>query len=166
MNLYPCSREKELTSALKSGQWPEAGDADLRAHVEACSRCKDLVVVTESLRAARSVSMSAARLEAPGVLWWRAQLRRRKEAVERIGRPVSRAQGFALAVNLLLLVGLVATHTSEATRLLERAYSFTSLHPGAYLASVWVNGDPMVLISALGILILLGGVAFYVALER
>jgi len=67
------------------------------------------VLVTETFRNARAAAAGAAKLGSPGLLWWRAQLRRRNAAVERIGRPLLSAQIFALATILLLTVGFVVS---------------------------------------------------------
>ena len=173
MNLYPCSREKEISSALRTGQLPEAWEADLRAHVEVCSRCRDLALVTRSMQEARASTMAKARLEPPGVIWWRAQLRRRQEAVERIGRPVSRAQGFALVVNLLLLVWLVISQAEDGARIFGEVWAqlwqSTVLQPSTWpssLLAVLANLNPILMGVALGLLALVGGVAFFVATEK
>ena len=91
---------KEVAELLSRGYWPEACNAELRAHVAGCRACRDLVVVRQAFRAERAFAAGEARLEPPGVLWWRAQLRRRNAAIERIGRPILGAQIFALAVSL------------------------------------------------------------------
>jgi hypothetical protein len=174
MSPYPCSREKEVAAALKGGQWPNGCEAEVRDHVAGCARCSDLVLVAQSLQAARAGAMSLAasrgRLEAPGVLWWRAQLRRRSEAVERIGKPISRAQGFALVVNLLLLAGLAASQAGEIGRGLKEIWESGAPQAGDYalsiLASVQANLSPMLLISGAGVLVLAGGVAWLVATEK
>jgi len=173
MNLYPCSREKDISVALKSGQWPDACDLDLRAHVEACARCSDLVLVTRSMQEARANTMAKVRLEPPGVIWWRAQLRRRQEAVERIGRPMSRAQGFALVVNLLLLVWLAASQAKDGARIFGEVWGqlwqSPVLQPSTWpssLVAVLASLNPILMGAALGLLILVGGVAFFVATEK
>jgi hypothetical protein len=112
MTLLRCGREKEIAALIKAGHWPAASGEELRAHAALCRRCGELVLVKEAFQAARAsaVRESAvreAKLDSPGLLWWRAQLRRRNEAVERIGRPVTGAQVFALAVNLVVAVGLI-----------------------------------------------------------
>src|ERR1039457_6600114 len=107
MMLRRCPREKEVKELLERGQWPQACAPELRAHVSSCRSCGELVLVTSAFQKARIEAAGAAKLGSPGVLWWRAQLRRRNEAVERIGRPILGAQIFALAVNLVLAVVFV-----------------------------------------------------------
>ena len=50
MIFVPCSREREITEALRNGHWPEACDAELRAHVNACRSCSDFVLVTHTFQ--------------------------------------------------------------------------------------------------------------------
>ena len=87
MMLRACPREKELAALIQRGQWPAASPAELGAHVGVCRGCGDLSIAMQAFQAARAESIRAVQPAAAGVLWWRAQLRRRKAAVERIGRP-------------------------------------------------------------------------------
>jgi len=108
MNLRGCPRERELRELLARGQWPAAADANLRDHAAACRSCSDLVLVAEAFRSARAATAAPAQLAPPGVLWWRAQLRRRQAAVEQVTRRLLGVQIFALALTLLGGVGFLA----------------------------------------------------------
>ena len=109
MTFRTCSFENELTQALRDGHWPEGCGPELRAHVENCANCSDLVLVTQAFQSARSESEHAALSESPSLLWWRAQLRRRNAATERVSRPVTIAEIFALVVYVFVGVVLVAS---------------------------------------------------------
>lgn len=102
MTLRSCPREKEVSELVRRGQWPGACSNDLREHVEGCRACGDLALVMQSFRAARSASTVAANPPSPGVLWWRAQLRRRKAAVKQISRPLFGAEVFALSITVVI----------------------------------------------------------------
>jgi hypothetical protein len=173
MMLRSCSREKEVKELLERGQWPvAAGTApELRAHVGGCRSCGELVLVTAAFQKARADTAGAAKIGSPGVLWWRAQLRRRNEAVERIGKPILGAQIFALVVNLLLAVGFVvwqARHGLAWLNWFEQLPQTATLH----LDSLWSSAlldfgwNWMVMIPALATLALLGGVVVYLASEK
>jgi len=118
MNLHGCSREGELRELVERGRWPAAADPNLRVHVAACRSCGDLALVAEAFHDARAESTATARLVPPGVLWWRAQLRRRQAAAERITRSFLTAQITALALTLLPGVGFLAYQamTSDTSR--------------------------------------------------
>ena len=172
MTLGCCSREPEIMHALKSGHWPEACDAELRAHVNGCRRCGDFVLVTQALRRARADFAGAASLVSPGVLWWRAQLRRRNAALQRIERPISMAQVFAWLVTLLAAAGLAMSQWGNRAAWLP----WLSDHDqsGAFrLHTLWSAVSPrpeywnlMLLIPSLGVLALLSALVLYLAAEK
>ena len=99
-----CAFEKDLSLALHEGRWPAACDPALRAHVAACASCADLVLVTSTLQDARAVATHVPVLPPPGVLWWRAQVRRRNTAAERMSRPIVFTEVITLAATLVALV--------------------------------------------------------------
>jgi hypothetical protein len=171
MNPGACSREKELTQLLARGQWPEATPLDLRNHVSACRRCGDLVLVTETFRRARIEAIGSARPGSPGALWWRAQLRRRTAAVERVGKPILGAQIFALSINLILMVGLVASQARHGLGWLTRMEALLPA-AGMHLERLWPAAllNPgwgiLVIVPAIATLALLGGAVVYFSSER
>jgi hypothetical protein len=139
--------------------------------VDGCRCCGDLALVALAFQAARAEAFDAAKIGSPGVLWWRAQLRRRNAAVERIGRPILGAQIFALAVNLLLVVGFVvwqARHGLAWLTWLQQLPQTAPLHfDSGWFDSLLGGGwSPMVLIPAAATLALLGGVVVYLATEK
>ncbi len=93
-----CSREPELTQALRAGHWPEGCLPELRAHVQDCTACSELALLTQTFQKARAESEPASCSAAPGVLWWRAQLRMRVAANARVNKPISIAETFAFLV--------------------------------------------------------------------
>lgn len=98
-----CARTTEVQELLRLGHWPQAAGAELAAHVHGCRKCSEIVLVTQALGGAKASAMSEARTEPPALVWWRAQLRRKHEAVQRVERPM-RAQ--MLAVLAVVCVGL------------------------------------------------------------
>jgi len=88
MTLHACSREQEVRASLRAGHWPEGCGEELRAHVQSCRRCDDLVLVALTVRMLQSEFEKAAPVFSPGLLWWRAQLRRRHVAVEWTAKPL------------------------------------------------------------------------------
>jgi hypothetical protein len=171
MILSPCSHENEVAELLRRGQWPAACSPELRAHVSACRSCGDQVLVTEAFLRSRAETSGAAPITTPSALWWRAQLRRRNAAVERIGKPILGAQIFALAINLLIVVAFLAyqaRHGMGWLSWLEQLPEAYSLHLDNLSQSALLNPgwDLMVLIPALATLALLGGVVVYLASEK
>src|SRR5262249_32865514 len=108
MKSYFCSQHDAVAATIQAGHWPAAADPALRAHVERCPSCSDLVLVAQTLRQARIESAYTARPTSPGIVWWRAQLRRRNSAIQSVARPVVVAEGIALLVLFVAVIALAA----------------------------------------------------------
>ncbi|MGA3033553.1 MAG: hypothetical protein ABSD70_09730 [Terracidiphilus sp.] len=170
MMLRSCPREKELRELLDCGQRPLAAETspELHAHAAACRWCGDLVLLAQAFRKARDASAASARLMPPGVLWWRAQLRRRNAAVERVARTLFSAQVVALAFTLLAGVGflLFEALTSDSWRVwLQRLPQNAALDWDNLRAS-FVAGPAWTWMMLGPALVLLAGVAVYMATDR
>lgn len=170
MTLRACPRQAEVRQLVNTGHWPHACPPELRAHLDDCRSCAGLLLVTETFRASRASLSAQAKLPAAGAIWWRAQLRRRNTAVERVGRPVLGAYVFALAITLLVAAGALADQARHGLRWLDwlpqsqsMAARLEALNPIALIGS---GGALSVLIAVLGTLALAGAVAVYVAAEK
>ena len=166
MSPFTCAREREVTELLHRGYWPEACPDELRAHVEACRMCSDLVAVRTALQTARQQTMQLPHLESPGAIWWRAQLRRRNEAIERVGRPILGAQIFALAISVVVGVAVLAWQGNALKAWfadLPRALHLDALVPAAMSQS---GGLASILLPVLATVALLSGVVVYLATEK
>ncbi len=173
MTFRGCSREKDVAEVLASGHWPQACPDELRTHIAACRSCSDLALVAEAFQGARVQSATKLNLPPPGAIWWRAQLRRRNAAIERVGRPILGAQIFALSVYLLLGLGLVVSQAMHGLQWLswfERlpqpqigSLHLETLWPSSLFDSGW---SLLVLIPAIATLALLSGVVLYLASEK
>jgi hypothetical protein len=171
MMLRPCAREKEIAELLRLGHWPAAASEDLRAHVSGCRSCSDLVLVTESLQQARERVGASVRLQAPGVLWWRAQLRRRSAAVERIDKPILGAQIFAFAITLLCAVGFAVFEATRGFRWLSwfadlSASQISFMEAMRSVASAASGWSLMVVVPGAIALALMGGIVLYFAADN
>jgi hypothetical protein len=102
MSLRECPWEEEILAEAMQSRWPEQADAALRAHVTQCASCSEAAVMACSMAAAREEGTHGEIPEA-GRVWWRAQLRARREAAKSAGRPITAAQviAFACAAGLL-----------------------------------------------------------------
>lgn len=169
MTIGACPREQDLIDLLGRGQWPEACPEDLRTHVAGCRACRELVLVRTAFTRERVIAAAQPRLESPGVLWWRAQLRRRNAAIERISKPLLGAQVFAWAVCLAAAVGYVLWQLRRGFDWLAwlgdlpRALHLDALVPTSLGDSPWgvwlaVSTGVMVLV--------MGGVLVYLGSEK
>jgi hypothetical protein len=169
MRLGLCAREKEVAELLGRGHWPEASGGELRAHVAGCRSCRDLVAVRQAFRADRLSAASTAKLDSPGVLWWRAQLRRRNAALARIGRPILGAQIFSVGVSLVAAIVYLASQGKRGFGWLAwfaqvpRALHVELLLPDMLQRS---QGATWLVLSLVAMLALMSSVIVYVASEK
>jgi hypothetical protein len=92
-----CVRENEIVEAVVSGRWPDACGADLRNHVSACHICKEVAVVAGALQEEHDTALAEARVPSAGLVWWRAELRARREGAKAAERPLTLVHSLAAA---------------------------------------------------------------------
>ena len=166
MSPFSCPREREVTELLDRGCWPDACPDDLRTHVESCRICSDLVVVSRAFQAAHRQTTPLPHLESAGALWWRAQLRRRNAAIEKVGRPILGAQIFALVISVAVGVGVLGWQGSTLMGWLQdlpRTLHLDALVPAALSQQ---GGMASIVLPALATVALLSGVVVYLATEK
>ena len=169
--LTSCPYENELRDLINLGQWPQAAGPELRAHVNVCRSCGDLTLVGQAFRQARSTTIAAARPGPAGVLWWRAQLRRRNAVVERISRPLLGAEIFALAFTLVAGIGFLifeALRSDTWLAWLQQLPQSAAAHWDAFRSTGAIdpNWSLLVVLPALATLLLVGAVAVFLATDK
>jgi hypothetical protein len=102
MRLAECRRECEVVEAVGCGRWPEHCAGDLRDHVESCAVCSQVLEVALALHDDREAAYQHADVPSAGLVWWRAELRARQEALRAASRPITfvQALGVAAAVGM------------------------------------------------------------------
>ena len=166
MTFRGCSCEKELRHSLQSGHWPAACSPELRDHVRQCESCSDLVLVTQAFQLARERSSEAATVPA-SLVWWRAQLRRRRAAAETVSTPMTVAQIFAWAMSIVTAIGFLASQYEHGLRwgTWWSDVASRTLHL-APLANSNLDWKFIELIPTLGALALVAGVVVYLVSEK
>ena len=165
MSPFTCARESELASLLHNGHWPQACPDDLRSHVAACRNCSDLVLVTESLHASRRETADLARLQPAGAIWWRAQLRRRNAAIEKVSRPILGAQLFALTMTLVVVASIAVWQFGSWSTWFANLPS--TLHLDALIPSSMPESSILwIIVPVLATIALLSGIVVYLASEK
>ncbi|MFC5864377.1 hypothetical protein ACFPT7_18875 [Acidicapsa dinghuensis] len=169
-----CTHEAEIKRLLALGHWPQAAPADLCEHAEACRSCADQILVSQAFRKARGASMAQAQLPSAGVIWWRAQLRKRNAAVERINRPIIVAQILAFAATLCLAGLFVYTELRQgipwkswlASAAQSSAFDWKALWPSG--ATGWFKPEMNAVSLTIGLVLLaiMGGVVYFFASEK
>jgi hypothetical protein len=169
MTLRRCTERASVRQLLALGHWPDACPAELRTHVESCASCKELVVLTDAFRTARVEAAALASVPAPGLIWWRAQLRRRNAAMKRVTRPLLGASIFALVCTLAAAVAAIAVAArSRFAWFGEAGQPEAARHWGSLSPSLLVGSQLgfVLLIVALAALALLSALAVYLGVER
>jgi hypothetical protein len=165
MSPFTCSRERELSELLQNGFWPQACSDDLRAHVASCRSCSDFILVTEALQHSRRQAADLAHLEPPGAIWWRAQLRRRNEAIEKMSRPILGAQIFAFVITLIVVGAICLSQADTWSSWFSELPSV--LHLDALIpASLPQTGILWIVVPVFATIALVSGIVVYLASEK
>ena len=117
MRRSDCAREAELLDALRTGTWPEQASAGLHEHVGSCASCAALSGLVAAFLEDHRALVNDAPVPSSSSVWWRLQLRARRETAELAMRPITAAQGLALAGAAGLLGALFATFAPRTARL-------------------------------------------------
>jgi len=112
-----CARESEVLEMLDAGRQIEQWNPELRAHFETCPACKEVAEVATALRQSYDSAAANAHIPTPGSVWWRAELRSRRQAVRAAERPLHFAHAVAAAATL-----------GVATALLVRIFPWLGQH--------------------------------------
>jgi len=168
-----CAHQPDVKAMLLQGHWPHACDPDLSKHIQTCPKCKQQVLLATAFQSDRARTIQAAPIQHPGLIWWRAQLRRREQAFRQVGRSTSTAHLFALAISVVAAVTMFLHQRQAGTGwpswLLE-PYSALQSGTVSILTSAkdGVATDPnlLMLATGVGVLLLLGAVVVYFASDR
>jgi hypothetical protein len=134
MKPVECEFEAEVLAAVIQSRWPGRVDAGLRAHVRSCAICSDVVVIAGALDDSGDEMRAQALVPDARLVWWRSQLRARREAVEAAGRPITAAQVIAFGCAMGLLGAcLGATSTWFQSLLSQVTSSFACIKIQALL---------------------------------
>lgn len=169
MSPFACTREKEVAALLERGQWPHACPRDLRAHIDSCRACSELVLVRHAFQQARANAIVEPALPSAGAIWWRAQLRKRNEAIARISRPILGAEIFAAIVLCAAAAcGLIWRLRRGFELRAWLASGMTSLHLGALWPSSLAGFEVgrWFVVPVLAALAIVSGLVVYFASEK
>lgn len=128
MNKIECPREHELLEALQASRWPEACDASLATHVDGCASCTELLAVVAPLLDEHRALTQDALVPSSAIVWWRAQMRSRREAAEKAAQPVSFVQGIVIAC----AAGLLATALGIFVPIFRKSLTWMAEEAGSW----------------------------------
>ncbi len=103
MKLSECANEGRVLMALRSGSVPD----ELAVHLDSCPVCQDAKLVWTYLE---TCADAAAETDIPsaGVIWWRAQLAKKRAAAHRSIAWIDVMQKIALAITVIAAVAIGA----------------------------------------------------------
>lgn len=123
MNASVCRREDELLDALGRGYvGPE-----LTAHVDGCPSCSELRLVAGALLDDRREAITEAHVPSAGAMWFRMQMRHRREAQATARRSLLVGQALTVAVAIALLVTLLGADVVGEVREMRDALASVQL---------------------------------------
>lgn len=165
MSPFGCIHEREVGTLLQRGQWPQASPQDLLQHAKICRACTERITVHQALQHERTDAMAQPRLPSPSAIWWRAQLRKRNQAIERISRPILGAEIFAFFISAV--VGVCGFAWALRRGIHPTAWlgalHFEALRPDSLPNLQGSLAFDMILLAAVA---LVGGVLVYFASEK
>ena len=99
MRQIECEFESDVLAAVIQSRV----DAELQEHMKTCAICADVAAVAGAIECAREETVACVSLPDSGLVWWKAQMRARREAVETAGRPITaiHVAAFACAMGLM-----------------------------------------------------------------
>ena len=143
MSDLSCDREQEVIAALRSG----ALGPDVLRHSSTCSVCADVVAVTEFLQGEARLA-SQLPLPDASLIWRKAQLRSRREALATAIRPIQVFTTLAYVAGAVAALWLVVSVAGLPAWLSELANHGA---PVTYRASGYLSG--MILLGGAGTLL-------------
>ncbi len=164
MTPVECEFEAEVLAAVLQGRGRSRVAAARRAPVGASAGGADGPAPAGAIDGAREEMRAAAAVPDSGRVWWRAQMRARREAAEAAGRPITAAQAIAFACAVGLLGACFGATSDWFQAALRRIAGFKA-QEFVTLASALLAGHG-VLAFAMGAALLLVPAAVYLAMLR
>lgn len=146
MSRIECRYESEILDAVASGRWPERLSTELHDHVTSCSICSELAMVSSIYRDDYASAMDEVRVPSAGLVWWKSELRARREAVRVASRPITLVTGIA-GVGAIAVLALVILTVAKGVDIAA--------------ISAFVVAQPLVLWLALAVVLALTPIALY-----
>lgn len=100
-----CERSADVGAAIAGGALQS--DVDLQAHVDTCESCRDLALVMSALRSEREHARRHAPVPSAGLVWWRLQLRARREAARQATAPMTFMHAAAFVGVIVMVVAVL-----------------------------------------------------------
>jgi chorismate-pyruvate lyase len=103
MNLNECAKESAVLAALANDSMTE----ELQAHFESCAVCQEAKLVSSYLGEAASAGIES-EIPPAGIIWWRAQLAKKRIEARRSVAVIEAMQKIAVALAAAVMVAIAA----------------------------------------------------------
>ena len=148
-------------------------ECDHDAFVDGCAACAEIAAIAEAFVDDRNALAREAQIPSSAIVWWRAQMRSRREAARVATEPITFVQGITIACAIGVLVAAVGFFSPT----FARAYSWITgaslpAAPSLALPSMAVPIETLVspitiaVIAAIGIAAIVLPVALYFAFNE
>ncbi len=107
MKVPICPREQELMEIVSCERWPDRCPDELHTHITGCAICTDVLEVALALHEDREIAHVNAQIPSAGLVWWRAELRARQEAIRTVSRPMTLVEAFSAAAGIGVAAALL-----------------------------------------------------------
>ena len=168
MKPVECQFEAEVLAAVVQSRWPDRVDSELREHAAGCPICSDVAAIAGGFETAAEAERASATIPDAGRVWWLAEMRARREAVQAAGRPITAAQVIALACAVGLLGACFGATSTWFQLAFKRVVSGLSSFDfaGLLTSASGMLAEHALLCLALAAIVFLLPTAVYVALGR
>jgi hypothetical protein len=132
-------------------------DCTHESMVEGCPSCAEIAAIAEAFSDDRSTLVREAHIPSSAIVWWRAQMRSRREAAEAAAQPITWAQGLILACAAGILVAAIGFFAPTFMKALEWAMGTSLPAPSLSLPAFGLPEEPftnpivVALVAALGL---------------
>ena len=127
------------------------------AFVTDCPSCAEIAAIAQAFTDDRNALLREAQVPSSAIVWWRAQMRSRREAAEAAAQPITWVQGIALACAAGILIALVGFFAPTFMKALGWAMGTSLPTPFLSLPSIGLPEQPLTnpiviaLVAALGL---------------
>ena len=147
-------------------------ECDHDTFVEGCASCAEIAAIAQAFVDDRNALAREAQVPSSAIVWWRAQMRSRREAVETAAQPITWIQGLALACAVGILIAAVGFFAPTFMKALEWAMGTSLPAPSVTLPSIGLPEEPLTnpivvaFVAALGLSAIVLPVVLYFTLRE
>ncbi len=110
-----CEFQSAVVKSVKSG----IANDDANEHLKNCADCQETLKVARFFQMNLMKELPPLNLPAAGLIWWKAKLREKHRAAERVGQPITIVQTIAIVIFTVVFLWLFNTESLQLAALGE-----------------------------------------------